>query len=141
MTITEACQLVLEAGATGDGGEIYVFDMGEPVKIADLAISMIRLSGLIEGQDIELIYTGLRPGEKLYEELLTDKESLKPSHNELIFIAEKELFSPQQQQAIYTLIEAGTKGVKPEELVKQMKAIVPEFISMNSSYSALDKAN
>jgi len=141
MTITEACQLVLEAGATGDGGEIYVFDMGEPVKIADLAISMIRLSGLIEGQDIELIYTGLRPGEKLYEELLTDKESLKPSHNELIFIAEKELFSPQQQQAIHTLIEAGTKGVKPEELVKQMKAIVPEFISMNSSYSALDKAN
>ena len=141
MTITEACQLVLEAGATGDGGEIYVFDMGEPVKIADLAISMIRLSGLIEGQDIELIYTGLRPGEKLYEELLTDKESLKPSHNELIFIAEKEHFSSQQQQAISTLIEAGTRGVKPEELVKQMKAIVPEFISMNSSYSALDKAN
>ena len=141
MTITEACQLVLEAGATGDGGEIYVFDMGEPVKIADLAISMIRLSGLIEGQDIELIYTGLRPGEKLYEELLTDKESLKPSHNELIFIAEKEHFSSQQQQAILTLIEAGTRGVKPEELVKQMKVIVPEFISMNSSYSALDKAN
>ena len=141
MTITEACQLVLEAGATGDGGEIYVFDMGEPVKIADLAISMIRLSGLIEGQDIELVYTGLRPGEKLYEELLTDKESLKPSHNELIFIAEKEHFSPQQQEAILTLIEAAIKGVEPEGLVKQMKAIVPEFISMNSTYTTLDNAN
>ena len=141
MTITEACQLVLEAGATGDGGEIYVFDMGEPVKIADLAISMIRLSGLIEGQDIELVYTGLRPGEKLYEELLTDKESLKPSHNELIFIAEKEHFSVQQEQAIQALIDAALKGAEPQELVKQMKAIVPEFISMNSSYTSLDKTN
>jgi len=141
MTITEACQLVLEAGATGDGGEIYVFDMGEPVKIADLAISMIRLSGLIEGQDIELVYTGLRPGEKLYEELLTDKESLKPSHNELIFIAEKEHFSVQHGQAIQALIDAALKGAKPQELVKQMKAIVPEFISMNSSYTSLDKTN
>ena len=141
MTITEACQLVLEAGATGDGGEIYVFDMGEPVKIADLAISMIRLSGLIEGQDIELVYTGLRPGEKLYEELLTDKESLKPSHNELIFIAEKEHFSVQQGQAIQALIDAALKGAKPQELVKQMKAIVPEFISMNSYYTSLDKTN
>ena len=141
MTITEACQLVLEAGATGDGGEIYVFDMGEPVKIADLAISMIRLSGLIEGQDIELEYTGLRPGEKLYEELLTDKESLKPSHNELIFIAEKEHFSVQQQQEIQVLIDAALQGVEPRELVKQMKAIVPEFISMNSSYTSLDKTN
>ena len=141
MTITEACQLVLEAGATGDGGEIYVFDMGEPVKIADLAISMIRLSGLIEGQEIDLIYTGLRPGEKLYEELLTDKESLKPSHNELIFIAEKEHFSVEQQQKIQGLIAAASQGVEPRELVKQMKAIVPEFISMNSSYTSLDKAN
>ena len=141
MTITEACQLVLEAGATGDGGEIYVFDMGEPIKIADLAISMIRLSGLIEGQDIDLIYTGLRPGEKLYEELLTDKESLKPSHNELIFIAEKEHFSVEQKQKIQGLIAAASQGVEPRELVKQMKAIVPEFISMNSSYTSLDKAN
>ena len=141
MTITEACQLVLEAGASGDGGEIFVFDMGEPVKIVDLAISMIRLSGLIEGQDIELVYTGLRPGEKLYEELLTDKESLKPSHNELIFIAEKEHFSVQQEQAIQALIDAALQGATAQELVKQMKAIVPEFISMNSSYTSLDKTN
>lgn len=139
MTITEACQLVLEAGATGEGGEIYVFDMGEPVKIADLATSMIRLSGLIEGQDIELVYSGLRPGEKLYEELLTDKESLKPSHNELIFIAEKEVFSRSQQEKILQLIESAAKGEKEEVLVKQMKAIVPEYKSMNSSYTTLDK--
>ncbi|MCH1417790.1 MAG: polysaccharide biosynthesis protein, partial [Flavobacteriaceae bacterium] len=139
MTITEACQLVLEAGATGEGGEIYVFDMGEPVKIADLATSMIRLSGLIEGQDIELVYSGLRPGEKLYEELLTDKENLKPSYNELIFIAEKEVFSKSQQEQILQLIESASKGENKEILVKQMKAIVPEFKSMNSSYTSLDK--
>jgi FlaA1/EpsC-like NDP-sugar epimerase len=139
MTITEACQLVLEAGATGEGGEIYVFDMGEPVKITDLATSMIRLSGLIEGQDIELIYSGLRPGEKLYEELLSDKESLKPSHNELIFIAEKQVFSKSQQEKILQLIESATKGEKEDALVKQMKAIVPEYKSMNSSYTSLDK--
>ena len=138
MTITEACQLVLEAGATGEGGEIYVFDMGEPVKIADLATSMIRLSGLIEGQDIELVYTGLRPAEKLYEELLTDKENLKPSHNELIFIAEKEVFSKNQQEQILALIDSAAKGVKEDILVKQMKAIVPEYKSMNSTYTALD---
>lgn len=138
MTITEACQLVLEAGATGTGGEIYVFDMGEPVKIADLAASMIRLSGLVEGQDIELVYTGLRPGEKLYEELLTDKENLKPSHNELIFIAEKESFPSKQQEEIIALINMAKEGNAPFELVKKMKTIVPEFKSMNSDYASLD---
>ena len=90
MTITEACQLVLEAGAIGKGGEIYVFDMGEPIKIHDLAVNMIRLSGFIENEDIEIIYTGVRPGEKLYEELLTENENLKKSHHELIYIAKKE---------------------------------------------------
>ena len=138
MTITEACQLVLEAGATGEGGEIYVFDMGEPVKITDLATSMIRLSGLIEGEDIQLVYSGLRPGEKLYEELLTDKESLKPSHNELIFIAEKEVFSKTRQEQILTLINSASNGEEAERLVKKMKMIVPEFKSMNSTYTALD---
>lgn len=139
MTITEACQLVLEAGATGAGGEIYVFDMGEPVKIADLATSMIRLSGLVEGQDIDLVYNGLRPGEKLYEELLTDKENLKASHNELIFIAEKEAFSAQQQKDILTLISMAEKGEDAMALVKKMKAVVPEYKSMNSDYEALDQ--
>lgn len=139
MTITEACQLVLEAGAMGTGGEIYVFDMGDPVKINDLAISMIRLSGLMENQDIALSYTGLRPGEKLYEELLTDKEKLKPSHNELIFIGEKEQFSTGQLQAIDQLINTTLEGADAIEIAKQMKTIVPEFKSMNSSYTALDK--
>ena len=138
MTIPEACQLVLEAGATGEGGEIYVFDMGDPVKIVDLAISMIRLSGLREGQDIKLVFSGLRPGEKLYEELLTDKENLKPSHNELIFIAEKEVFSKVKQEQILSLIDSAAKGEIATALVKKMKTIVPEFKSMNSTYQTLD---
>ena len=139
MTITEACQLVLEAGATGTGGEIYVFDMGQPVRIADLATNMIRLSGLVEGQDISIQYTGLRPGEKLYEELLTDKENLKSSHNPLIFIAQKEIFDQDKLMAIEQLIAAAQKGEEPAQLVAKMKAIVPEFKSMNSPYEQLDQ--
>ena len=138
MTITEACQLVLEAGATGTGGEIYVFDMGAPVKIKDLAISMIRLSGLVENQDIKIEYSGLRPGEKLYEELLTDNENLKPSHNELIYIAQKESFGKEKIQQIEQLIAEAGLGKSNEILVQQMKNIVPEFKSMNSSYKQMD---
>ena len=138
MTITEACQLVLEAGATGTGGEIYVFDMGAPVKIKDLAISMIRLSGLVENQDIKIEYSGLRPGEKLYEELLTDNENLKPSHNELIYIAQKESFGKDKIQQIEQLISEAEFGKSNEILVQQMKNIVPEFKSMNSSYEEMD---
>ena len=138
MTITEACQLVLEAGATGTGGEIYVFDMGAPVKIKDLAISMIRLSGLVENQDIKIEYSGLRPGEKLYEELLTDNENLKPSHNELIYIAQKESFGKEKIQQIEQLISEAEFGKSNEILVQQMKNIVPEFKSMNSSYEQMD---
>ena len=141
MTITEACQLVLEAGATGSGGEIYVFDMGDPVKISDLAISMIRLSGLIENQDIEIKQTGLRPGEKLYEELLTDKENLKRSHNDLIYIADKEKFNIEKINQIDDLIELSLKGGTSMDIVKLMKKIVPEYISLNSSYESLDKKN
>ena len=138
MTITEACQLVLEAGATGTGGEIYVFDMGDPVKIIDLAVSMIRLSGLIENQDIKIEYSGLRPGEKLYEELLTDNENLKPSHNELIYIAQKETFGQDKIEQIQQLILEAESGKSNEILVQQMKNIVPEFKSMNSSYEKMD---
>jgi len=138
MTITEACQLVLEAGATGIGGEIYVFDMGAPVKIKDLAISMIRLSGLVENQDIKIEYSGLRPGEKLYEELLTDNENLKPSHNELIYIAQKESFGKEIIQQIEQLISEAEFGKSNEILVQQMKNIVPEFKSMNSPYEEMD---
>ena len=138
MTITEACQLVLEAGATGTGGEIYVFDMGAPVKIKDLAISMIRLSGLVENQDITIEYSGLRPGEKLYEELLTDNENLKPSHNELIYIAQKESFGKEKAGQIELLIAEAEIGKSNEILVQLMKKIVPEFKSMNSSYEKMD---
>ena len=138
MTITEACQLVLEAGATGTGGEIYVFDMGAPVKIKDLAISMIRLSGLVENQDIKIEYSGLRPGEKLYEELLTDNENLKPSHNELIYIAQKESFGKEKIQQIEQLIAEAGLGKSNEILVQQMKNIIPEFKSMNSPYEKMD---
>ena len=88
MTIPEACQLVLEAATIGNGGEIFVFDMGQPVKIADLAKNMIRLAGFVPGRDIEIVYTGLRPGEKLYEELLNQKEHTLPTNNEKILVAE-----------------------------------------------------
>ena len=138
MTITEACQLVLEAGATGEGGEIYVFDMGKPVKIYDLAVSMIRLSGYIENQDINIEYTGLRPGEKLYEELLTDKENLKKSHNDLIYIAQKEKFDRDKINKINNLIEFSLIGKQSKVLVKIMKEIVPEYKSMNSEFELLD---
>jgi FlaA1/EpsC-like NDP-sugar epimerase len=139
MTIPEACQLVLEAGVIGEQGDIFVFDMGEPVKIKDLAINMIHLSGLVEDQDIEIKYTGLRPGEKLYEELLTDSEELKPSHNELIFVAKKEAVSSEQLKSIEDLIEmAGIAEITSEQIVAKMKELVPEFKSMNSEYEKLD---
>ena len=138
MTIPEACQLVLEAGVIGGGGEVFVFDMGDPVKIKDLAVNMIRLSGLVEDQDIKIEYSGLRPGEKLYEELLTDKEDLLPSHNPLIFKAKKETLAATLASGIAVLLEMAAQGATAEALVKQMKKLVPEFKSMNSPFEKLD---
>jgi len=138
MTIPEACQLVLEAGAIGAGGEVFVFDMGDPVKIKDLAVNMIRLSGLVEDQDIKIEYSGLRPGEKLYEELLTDKEDLLPSHNPLIFKAKKETLAATLASGIAVLLEMAAQGATAEALVKQMKKLVPEFKSMHSPFEKLD---
>ena len=138
MTIPEACQLVLEAGAIGQGSEVFVFDMGAPVKIADLAVNMIRLSGFIEGQDIKIEYTGLRPGEKLYEELLTDQEALIPSHNPLIFKAKKDAVGATEETALLALLNAATGGATATELVLAMKKLVPEFKSMHSEYEKLD---
>jgi FlaA1/EpsC-like NDP-sugar epimerase len=138
MTIPEACQLVLEAGAIGNGGEVFVFDMGDPVKIKDLAVNMIRLSGLVEDQDIKIEYSGLRPGEKLYEELLTDKEDLLPSHNPLIFKAKKETLAATLASGIAILLEMAAQGATAEALVKQMKKLVPEFKSMHSPFEKLD---
>ena len=137
MTITEACQLVLEAGATGNHGEIYVFDMGKPVKIIDLAINMIRLSGLIENEDIEIKFTGLSQGEKLYEELLTDQENLKKSHNKLIFIAEKQKINTKVKAMILNLIADASNTNNIYSLVTSIKNIIPEFKSTNSNYKAL----
>lgn len=137
MTITEACQLVLEAGATGKQGEIYVFDMGKPVKIIDLAINMIRLSGLIENEDIEIKFSGLNEGEKLYEELLTEQENLKKSHNKLIFIAEKQKIDPDAKTMILQLITDALKSKGTNSIVSSIMKIVPEFKSTNTNYKSL----
>lgn len=137
MTIPEACQLVLEAGAMGEGGEIFVFDMGKPVKIIDLAKKMIRLSGLELGKDIEIKITGLRPGEKLYEELLADKENTLPTHHPQILKGKVCLSSSNVIEDIDQLI-ALFDGQDNDEIVKKMKLIVPEFVSNNSHYSKFD---
>ena len=139
MTIPEACQLVLEAAALGNGGEIFVFDMGKSVKIIDLAKKMIQLSGLILDKDIRISYTGLRPGEKLYEELLTNGENMVPTHHKQIMIAKvKEYDFETVAKAIEQLI--GSFGKQDNQLiVKQMKVLVPEFKSNNSIYEVLDK--
>lgn len=135
MLIPEACELVLEAGVKGNGGEIFVFDMGNPVKIADLAQRMINLSG---AKNVEIKYTGLRAGEKLYEEVLNDKESTKPSFHEKIRIANvREYDYSEVERDIEELIEV-SKQYDDMLTVKKMKDIVPEFKSNNSVYEALD---
>lgn len=139
MTIPEACRLVLEAGAMGQGGEIFVFDMGKSVKIVELAKKMIRLSGFKPNEDIEIKFTGLRPGEKLYEELLNDLENTMPTHHEKIMIA-------KVRENNYKIISLKIEELKlrlatqnKNEVVHQMKLIVPEFKSKNSIYEQLDK--
>jgi FlaA1/EpsC-like NDP-sugar epimerase len=138
MTIPEACQLVLEAGSMGSGGEIYIFDMGKPVKIIDLARKMIRLVGLIPDKDIQIKIIGLRPGEKLYEELLNDSAKNLATHHEKIMIAQEvcDKFSILNQQ-IEDLIQSAIDS-NPKELVSKMKNIVPEFKSLNSVFQDLD---
>jgi FlaA1/EpsC-like NDP-sugar epimerase len=138
MTIPEACQLVLEAGAMGKGGEIFIFDMGESVKIIDLAKKMIKLSGLVLDKDISITYTGLRPGEKLYEELLADHENTLPTHHKQIMIANvKEYEFTSTSAAIAELIDLfGNQNNKA--IVTKMKHLVPEFKSNNSVYEELD---
>ena len=138
MTIPEACQLVLEAGAMGEGGEIFVFDMGESVKIIDLAKKMIQLSGLEIGKDIEIKVTGLRPGEKLFEELLAKEENTLPTHHEQILKAKVRSEDASKLIQINELIQLFCKQ-NNEEMVKMMKEIVPEFISNNSDFEKLDK--
>lgn len=138
MTIPEACRLVLEAGTMGNGGEIFVFDMGQPVKIADLARRMIELSGMKVGKDIEIEYTGLRPGEKLYEELLSHKENTKETPHRKIRVATVREYEYNIVKQYLDSIENRSRSVEIIEMVKEMKAFVPEFKSRNSQFESLD---
>jgi len=138
MTIPEACRLVLEAGCMGEGGEIYIFDMGKSVKISELAKRMIRLAGLVPNQDVKIEYTGLRPGEKLFEELLNDHENTMPTHHEKIMIGKvREYLFNEIEGQIYDLINHA-KNNDDMQVVKSMKLIVHEFKSKNSVFEELD---
>ncbi len=138
MTIPEACQLVLEAGAKGNGGEIFVFDMGKSIKILDLAKKMIQLSGLKLGTDIQIVFTGLRPGEKLYEEVLATEENTLPTDHPKIMIAKvREYDAEKVRKEINDLLHLFDTQ-NNFEIVRQMKKIVPEFKSKNSMYEKLD---
>lgn len=140
MTISEACCLVLEAGTLGNGGEIFIFDMGHPLKILDLAKNMIRLAGFVPGQDIQIVFTGLRPGEKLYEELLNKKETTLPTVNPKIMIAKVREFPFEEvKNKVDRLLRLSYEG-KPFLTVSHMKQIVPEYISQNSIYEQLDNS-
>ena len=138
MTIPEACQLVLEAATMGNGGEIFVFDMGKSIKIYDLAMNMIILSGLRFPEDIDIKITGLRPGEKIYEELLADGENTRPTYHEKIMIAKtKKLDVQQMQNKIENLCAINTK-MQNLEIVSLIKDIIPEYRSNNSTFEVLD---
>lgn len=141
MTIPEACQLVLEAGSLGKGGEILMFDMGKPVKIADLAYSMIRLSGLEPEKDIKIIYTGLRPGEKLYEELLYDKEKGQPTHHPKISIARVRYNRLTDVLDYLAKLSDSLETYDKMTVVASLKHMVPEFKSNNSVFQKLDKVS
>jgi len=141
MTIPEACRLVLEAGWMGKGGEIFIFDMGKSVKIVELAKKMIRLAGLQPNKDIEIEYTGLRPGEKLFEELLNDNENSMPTHHEKIMIGRvREYQFNEVSKQIYSLIDAARNN-NDRQVVIKMKELVQEYKSKNSIFEELDHLN
>jgi FlaA1/EpsC-like NDP-sugar epimerase len=141
MTIPEACQLMLEAGAMGNGGEVFVFDMGSPVRITDLARKMIRLYGLTPNIDINITYSGLRPGEKLYEELLAVEENtLKTYHSKIMIAKVREVDYSEIGGYFSKLSEEINTQVEESHMVANMKTIVPEFKSKNSIYEELDFA-
>ncbi len=138
MTIPEACQLVLEAGNMGNGGEIYIFDMGKSMKIIDLARRMIQLSGLKLGEDIQIVFSGLRPGEKLKEELLADQENTIPTYHPKILIAKVRLYDLEWARTEISDLLNLYESQNNEKLVQKMKEIVPEFVSQNSVFEMLD---
>lgn len=138
MTIPEACRLVLEAGCMGKGGEIFIFDMGKSVKIVELAKKMIRLAGLVPNQDVKIQYTGLRPGEKLFEELLNDHENTMPTHHEKIMIGKvREYVFADIESQIYELLQHAKKN-DDRQVVIVMKTLVREYKSKNSIFEGLD---
>jgi FlaA1/EpsC-like NDP-sugar epimerase len=138
MTIPEAVQLVIEAAIMGNGGEIFLFDMGLPVKIADLAANMIKLVGMVPGEDIKIVYTGLRPGEKLYEELLNIEEEVIPTYNKDIKISKTiPVKYADVNKVVNELLELNLcRDI--DLMVAKMKNILPDFISNNSRYEKLD---
>lgn len=138
MTIPEACQLVLEAGTMGKGGEVYVFDMGEPVKIIELASKMVQLSGLVLGRDIEIKFTGLRPGEKLFEELLHSNENTMQTYHDKIMIAKVVAEDFDTLSLSLKQLEIILSKINNIEIVAELKKIIPEYISNNSIYEQLD---
>ncbi len=138
MTIPEACSLVLEAVTMGNGGEVFLFDMGEPIKILNLAKKMILLAGLEPGKDIKVTFTGLRPGEKLYEELLNKEEEVIPTHHKKILIAKIMEYNLEKISGEIAELLRHANKYKDAEVVKQMKHIVPEYISNNSAYELYD---
>ena len=141
MTIPEACELVLQAGTMGQGGEIYVFDMGKPIKILDLAKRMIKLSGYTPDVDIKIEFIGLRPGEKLYEELLTDNSTTIPTHHEKIMISKDPLMEFEEVDLLSKQIIRAALKKNKLQVVKILKTIVPEFKSNNSEFEVLDKVS
>ena len=138
MTIPEAVQLVLEAGTMGNGGEIFIFDMGQPVKIVDLARKMIKLAGLVPEKDIKIVFSGLRPGEKLYEELLNEAETTIPTHHDKIRISKVRDYTYDKVLSDINELMGLNNNSDDFKTVKKMKEIVPEFLSKNSKYESLD---
>jgi FlaA1/EpsC-like NDP-sugar epimerase len=141
MTIREACQLVLEAGAMGKGGEIFIFDMGNSVKIVDLAKKMIQLSGLTLGKDIQIVYTGLRPGEKLYEELLNNAENTVPTYHKRILIANVNEYEKTVVDNVFIDLEHQISENMEDDIVRCIKRTIPEYKSQNSRFEKLDNEN
>ncbi|MBQ3881811.1 MAG: polysaccharide biosynthesis protein, partial [Bacteroidales bacterium] len=138
MTIPEACRLVMEAATKSTGNQIFVFDMGEPVKIDDLARRMIILEGLVPDKDIKIEYTGLRPGEKLYEEVLSDKETTMPAFHDRIRIAKVREYAYSDIEKVVVDLASFSRKVQVEDMVRLMKKTVPEYKSDNSRFEKLD---
>lgn len=139
MTISEACRLVMDAATMSTGNQIFIFDMGNPVKIVDLAERMIRLAGYTPNEDIKIKFIGLRPGEKLYEEVLSNEENTVPTGHDKIRVAKVREYKREEVLGAYDQLAELALAVKVEDSVRLMKQVVPEFKSRNSVYEKLDK--